>query len=619
MDNIKKKRVISMLLFPHYLSHPKSLLLNLYKSGKQNFKLIHTEGVRCMKRVNILFVILAMVGSIFVNTEAYAQTVDASQTAGGVVQQEKLRSKSLTLKKRLEQKKEAGKEVIVDDTVLDETGPKVMINSVVVEGVTLISESVISGITSNYEGKETSLRGMQKIADLITDEYRAKGYATSRAYIPPQTMKDGVLVIRVVEGRLGSFQFRGNRYFKTSLLQGKMDIEPNGYFDYSALQRSMVYINEHPDRTARAVLVPGKEPGTTDIIIDVEDSYPFHVSFEYDNYGSRFIDNIRYAVILEHNNLLGFDDKAYAKIQDSESLGLQSVIGRYIFPLTPTLDIGGYYVYSRTRLLEDMKDIGAGGKAQIAGVFVNKTLIAKDDIDMRLNLGFDYKKVLNELASVQSSRDELRVFKAGLDLDTIDRWGRNVLTAEADIGVPEILNGMDAKDATSSRAGAGAKFQKYVFNYYRLQPMPFNTSLLLKNSAQFTNHNLTATEQFQVGGASSVRGYPAAENSGDRGIYSAAELSFPLYGLSRYMKVPLREERLYDALRLVCFYDFGFVHTKTLAAGEIENQTLKAWGVGARLNVSDDLAVRVEVGYPLGKNPSDGDHAHPWIEFVLKF
>ena len=70
--------------------------------------------------------------------------------------------------------------------------------------VTLVPETVILGITSQYEGKESSLRGMQKIADLITDEYRAKGYATSRAYIPPQTMKDGVLVIRVVEGRLGS-------------------------------------------------------------------------------------------------------------------------------------------------------------------------------------------------------------------------------------------------------------------------------------------------------------------------------------------------------------------------------------------------------------------------------
>ncbi|MBU1996880.1 MAG: BamA/TamA family outer membrane protein [Candidatus Omnitrophica bacterium] len=571
-----------------------------------------------MKKINFLFVILTVIGLLFVNTEAYAQ-VDASQTAGGVVQQETLREKSLSLKKRLEQKKESMEEVVSDDVVLDESGAKVMVNSIVVEGATLIPESVISGITSKYEGKEASLRGMQKVADLITDEYRAKGYATSRAYIPPQTMKDGVLIIRVVEGKLGGFQFRGNRYFKTALLEKKMDLQANGYFDYSALQRSMVYINEAPDRTARAVLVPGKEPGTTDIIIDVEDNYPFHASLEYDNYGSRFIDNIRYSVVLEHNNLLGFDDKAYAKVQDSESLGLQSVIGRYIFPLSQTLDIGAYYVFSRTRLLEDLKAIGAGGKAQIAGIFANKTLISKDEIDLRLNLGFDYKKVLNELASIQSSRDELRVFKVGFDLDTIDRWGRNVLTSEVDIGVPEIMNGMDAKDATSSRVGAGAKFQKYVFNYYRLQPMPFNSSLLLKNSAQYTNHNLTATEQFQIGGASSVRGYPAAENSGDRGVYSSAELSFPIYGLSKYAKVPLREERLYDALRLVCFYDFGFVHTKTLAAGEIENQTLKAWGVGARLNVSDDLAVRVEVGYPLGKNPSDGDNAHPWIEFVLKF
>ena len=36
--------------------------------------------------------------------------------------------------------------------------------------------------------------------------------------------------------------------------------------------------------------------------------------------------------------------------------------------------------------------------------------------------GFDYKSIRNELAGTQSSRDELRVFRLGVDVDGNDAW-----------------------------------------------------------------------------------------------------------------------------------------------------------------------------------------------------
>ena len=79
------------------------------------------------------------------------------------------------------------------------------------EGATLISGEVIEGIISQFEGKELSFKTMQRIADLISDEYRAKGYITTRAFIPPQTIKQGELLIRVVEGKTGNVTITGNK------------------------------------------------------------------------------------------------------------------------------------------------------------------------------------------------------------------------------------------------------------------------------------------------------------------------------------------------------------------------------------------------------------------------
>ena len=36
-------------------------------------------------------------------------------------------------------------------------------------------------------------------------------------------------------------------------------MKPGEYFDYAALQRALVKLNEHPDRFIKAGLVPGKE------------------------------------------------------------------------------------------------------------------------------------------------------------------------------------------------------------------------------------------------------------------------------------------------------------------------------------------------------------------------
>ena len=563
-----------------------------------------------------LIIVVGVILSVFsFSILAFSQPPEA-QTAGGVTQRQKQMQKFKTLEKRIQEKRAKKEEVTPEEIIPPDQGPKVLVKEIIVEGVTLLSEQQIREIVAQFEGQELSIQGMQEIADLITDEYRRQGYLTSRAYIPPQTMRDGVLIIRVIEGKLGKLEIKGNRYFSTPLLRKKMGLQPEGYFDYSALQQSLVYINEHPDRVARAVLAPGREPGTTDIIIEVEDESPFHLGFYYDNYGSRYIGRDRYSVVLEHNNLCGQDDKLFIKAQFAETSQLLLQQFRYTYPATQRLELGGHLLFSKLRLGEEFEDLDSEGEAEVYGIFSNYTLIDKNELQLRLNFGFDLKEITNDYSGEQLSRDALSILKLGFDLDREDSWGRTVLTAALDTGIADFLGSMSEKDADASRTGAGGEFTKGVFNVFRLQPMPLATWLLLKNSFQICNYNLPASEQFQIGGATSVRGYPPGEFSGDEGFYSAAELSIPCYGLSKDIKVPFRQESLYDAFRFVLFWDIGGVTLNNPQAGEEEHETLRAAGFGARLTIPDELECRIEVGYPLsGPTPSDDDHAHIWVEF----
>ncbi|MCP4653717.1 MAG: ShlB/FhaC/HecB family hemolysin secretion/activation protein [Candidatus Omnitrophica bacterium] len=571
-----------------------------------------------MRKYKIFLLVLFISG--FLSVSIFSQTPPSSQTMGGVIRQSEQLEKGKKLKQKIDKSPRKLTDGSLGEIIPEEEGEKVLITKITVEGVTLIFQKVVDEIISEFKGRELSLREMQRVADLITDEYRKKGYATSRAYIPAQKINNGVLIIKVVEGKLGAYQIRGNRHFKTSLLEKKIKLKPHDYFDYSSFQESLVRINEHPDRTAKATLVPGKKSGTTDIIIDVEDRLPVHISFEYDNFGSRYIENDNYAIVAEHNNILGFDDKLYFRYQRSESDLSRLHQVRYSIPLDVTLDLGVYYLETEMKMGREFKDVDARGKARITGIFLNKALMTGKELDLRLNFGFDHKRIRNFLLGAPSSRDDARVVKTGFDLDYLDQWGRNLFALELDFGIPKIMGGLNSKDSRASRSGAGGNFNKMVGSFFRLQPAPFDSNILWKNYFQFSSYNLLASEQFQIGGAATVRGYPPAEHAGDKGWHTSVEWSFPIYFIPKKLKVPFSgDHTFYDSLRLVVFYDWATAHANKVLAGEKKHRTLKGTGFGARFNLSEQFSARIELGYPLGKTPSDSNHLHTWVEIICKF
>ncbi|MEW5895202.1 MAG: ShlB/FhaC/HecB family hemolysin secretion/activation protein [Candidatus Omnitrophota bacterium] len=570
--------------------------------------------------ISIKYLLASLLLISFIDQAGFAAP-PVSQSAGGFAGRQEFESRKKKLEARIEEIRMTEPETFGLEAEIQSDERKVFIEDIVVEGASLLNEKELAGIVEKYEGRELSFQDMQKLTTELTDRYRQRGYVTSRAYIPPQKIKKNVLGIRIVEGRLGDLEVKGSKFFKPGMLERKIDFGPEGYFDYSALQRSLVYINEHPDRKAKAVLTPGREPGTTDVIIEVDDRVPVHAGFEYDNWGSRFIDRNRYAVIFEHNNVLGYDDKLFLKGQAAENQQMTLGQARYTYPLNTGLELGVYTLYSKVRPGEEFAAFDSTGDAEIYGIFGIKRLIVRDAFDIRFNFGFDYKSISDDFADVELSRDEVRVIRGGFDIDWADRWGRTIFTVEVDQGISEVMGAMEKKDPMASRTGAGSKFTKSIFNLFRLQPMPFETFLLWKNIAQYTNHRLIAAEQFQIGGAASVRGYSPAEFSGDKGFYMSMELSIPWYFLSKTARVPFyKQDRWYDALRFVLFWDWAYVNRIGPAFGEEETDTLQGAGFGVRFNLSEHLDCRVEIGYPLGGPvPSDGDHMHPWIEFNYKF
>ncbi|MBN2120315.1 MAG: hypothetical protein JW734_04605 [Candidatus Omnitrophica bacterium] len=152
-----------------------------------------------MLRKTILVLSLTLTASC-VNMPLFSQCTDCfeeTQEEEAIVKQFLFKNKEEELFfKQEEEPEETLTEKELDFPSFEE---KILIKKIRLTGAGIITEKEIKDITSAYENKEFSLKQIQKIADSVTEAYHKKGYLLSRAYIPVQNFKEGILQIRVVK------------------------------------------------------------------------------------------------------------------------------------------------------------------------------------------------------------------------------------------------------------------------------------------------------------------------------------------------------------------------------------------------------------------------------------
>ncbi|MCK4463712.1 MAG: ShlB/FhaC/HecB family hemolysin secretion/activation protein [Candidatus Omnitrophica bacterium] len=499
---------------------------------------------------------------------------------------------------------------------------RVLISKITVEGATMLSPLHLRAIVGPYEGKELTLKEFRDIAEEISDQYRRKGYVTSIAYLPPQKIQNNTLRINVAEGTVGNVNLTGNRYFKTNLLLRYLTQREGDLFNYDVLRSDIDNLNEHPDRNARVLLARGEERGQTDINIQVKDRLPIHFTLGYDNYLSRYLNRNRYYGELKLTNFLGFDDIFSTEFQFGEAGRFFLYSLRYMLPVTPKWKVGAYYIHLNQKLGKEVKTLDIKGKGDILSTYISYKAIDTDNFILHIIPGFEYKDIENKILGGVVSEDNIRIGKIGFDLDLTDRFnGRTVLTQEIDFGIENILGGLEHKDPKASRsaAGAGGRFFRTVTNVARIQSLPNSLSLMLRGAMQYTPDSLVSPEQFTIGGITTVRGYPTAEHAGDKGYTLSAELYIPPYGISKNLKVPFTKTALFDAIRFLAFFDWGYVENKKALVGETKDEMLCSVGPAVRFDIPGTASVSFDYGIGLGQEASDGTRSRYYIEVKLYF
>jgi len=496
---------------------------------------------------------------------------------------------------------------------------RIRVDRFAVTGVSAFPQEQIQALLAPDEGRELSLAELEGLAGRITALYREHGYLLARAYVPAQEMRNGVVEIAVVEGRVGKIDIRGLRHYDAAFVRRYVEPRsPGRVFEADAFERGLLTLNDLPGLSLKSTLQPGDEPGTTDIVLDADKDRLFSGALDSNNYGSPETGYERFGVSLNLNNPLGVGDVlAFRGLTSTVGGALWLVRLSYALPVnTLGTKVGAAYTHSHVGADVGVVvgDITVRGDANIGSLFLLHPFIRSRGLSVYAQAGFDIKDFDNNFQSepqAQPQHDNLRVFSVGSFVDFVDRLrGATALSLTLWQGVGNFLGGMDGiNDPTASVPGAGGTFTKLTGEVSRSQLITTYTSLYLRVGGQWASTTLVVPEQYIVGGPGTVRGYPVAQFAGDRGYALTGEFRWNAPGFGD--RSAFLGKKWGDIFQCYVFIDHGGANLLHPQEGQTRSQTITGAGVGAQLSLPDNFLLKLEYAKPMnnvvgGATPSNG-------------
>jgi hemolysin activation/secretion protein len=250
-------------------------------------------------------------------------------------------------------------------------GPTFFVREIKVTGNALISTEDLAPLLDTGEGDNMTLGILTLYSNEVTAAYASRGYFLARAFIPAQEIKDGVIIMQIVEGKLGKIEIAGNKSNPSEQFVDRMiSLRDEEVLNESSLERVLLELNSLLGVQVKSVLRPGELPGTTDLVLNVTESRPYTVSLDVDNFGSRFTGPIRIGTTATVGNLFKLGDQFSVRIVES-NLGQDYFQPTFLFPITDRgTTVKASFSHSEHALGLNLASLRAGGSSQVFGLEV---------------------------------------------------------------------------------------------------------------------------------------------------------------------------------------------------------------------------------------------------------
>jgi len=513
--------------------------------------------------------------------------------------------------KKFKQKKIKAPEIKIEkeEEKPEAEGLSFVLKEVRITGVTIFEPEDLRFTYEAYLNKSVKFKDLEEIASKIKFKYKEKGYFTTSVFVPEQKITGGKVEIRVLEGKMGELNVEGAKWFSADLIKKFFHSKKNAILNIRTVERDIMRLNQTTDLEVKVVISQGREPGTSDIALKVKDRIPYHINLSLDNQGTRLTGKNRDSFGARSTNLTGNFDSLFVNTLFSTGTFGQSLY--YVLPVgTYGTEFGFDATYFSSRIGEEYEDFDITGVTQIYSPRLSWELYLSEDFQADANLGIDIKAIKKRTGSTVTSNDQLRMpyFSFGFTKsDSFFGGGQTFFGPKFTFSAANFLGASSRNHDTASRQGTGGFFFKFAGLLMRIQRMPFDSYAVINSQIQLASHTLPSSEQIQIGGLDSVRGYPEGEYLADAGGNINFDWVLPMYLIPKDWKLPNSDRSLRHQIEPVFFFAAGGGSLKKVLPGEERNRMLLGFGGGLRINLFKATSLRLEwAGHMGGNRPIGG-------------
>jgi hemolysin activation/secretion protein len=381
----------------------------------------------------------------------------------------------------------------------------------------LLKAEELEAIAREFRGRELTLSELQGITGRVNDLYKSKGIVTAQAAIPPQDVSEGIVQVRLIEGRVGKLNVDGNATTREGYVTSRLSLKPTELIDLQRLEQAIVRYNRTNDTQMRAELKPGAEFGTTDVYVTLAEPARHDLRLSLDNSGSPTTGRWRESLNYANRSLLGYRDEL--TVSTSVSDGHHGASLGYSVPFNTWGGRISYAFYDDATRIKNgpLQTLNITGESTANIFTVRQPVVVEEKVQFDLLGGAKKRVSSNYVDTTFLQRTETVDRNLGGELQLTDGpsyWLANFTRAW---GYADVLN-VSRTEYRIDRA-----------NLRHTRELPGGLSLHANLSLQSSpQQSLPSSEQLFIGGEGSVRGYDVGAFSGNHGYTLNLELHHPL-------------------------------------------------------------------------------------------
>ncbi|WP_219903925.1 ShlB/FhaC/HecB family hemolysin secretion/activation protein [Stenomitos frigidus] len=482
-------------------------------------------------------------------------------------------------------------------TTPTEPQPLIPVSQVDVIGSTVLSTQDIDAITKPLKGRSVTLQELTDAADRLTQLYLDRGYITSRAVLERQTIANGVVQMRVIEGKIEKINIEGTQRLKPSYVLSRVALGVTTPLNARKLEDQLRLLLVDPlFKNIVPTLQAGSQEGQSILTVQVTEAPPFGGGVSFDNLSPPSVGSERAGINLRYRNLTGIGDELSGSYYRSTTGGSNLGSIAYRVPLNPmdgSLELRADI--NRNRITQSPFDeLNIKGASEQYEISYRQPLFRSPREEFALSLGFAFQDgqtfIFNDVPNAfgigpdQDGVSRTSVVKLGQDYVRRDTGGAWSVRSQLNVGTG--LFG-----ATDNRGSdPDGQFVSWLGQIQRVQRLSEGQLLIAQLDLQLTPDSLLPSQQFVIGGGQSIRGYRQNARTGDNGIRASVE-----------NRITLNRDRAGNpTLQVAPFVDLGAVWNVASNPNQLPKQTfLIGAGLGVLWKPFSGLNLRLDYGIPI--------------------